>query len=230
MTVDHSDDLSCIQPLEPSMLNHAPLNFFKIHPSKYTNNTHRIQNKTLYMLAIFYKFWYFVMQKLIWRIEITKMYISYMFGKNIGPTSSIKCLNWNLKVVIAYWLYPVIYERSDAMWVILVWLFMTALILKWMSFFSNYSWDEAENTCLEKGMSLPLTKTIEALSDLSSLSANHDCGLLTFLGMKRNSQVVTISYYHDYVSWLCLWLNIPVYMYDRPRVLGYIWVKAGTNL
>ena len=68
---------------------------------------------------------------------------------------------------------------------------MKTLILKCMSISSKYSWYEAEKTCLENGMSLPLTKTIESLSDLGSFSANHDCGLLTFLGMKRNSQVVT---------------------------------------
>ena len=60
-----------------------------------------------------------------------------------------------------------------------------------MSISSNYSWDEAEKTCLENGMSLPSIKTTQALRGLVSFSENHDCGLLTFLGMKRNSQVVT---------------------------------------
>ena len=57
--------------------------------------------------------------------------------------------------------------------------------------FRYYSWDDADRECQSVGMYLPSIKIlpdVEFIRD-SHLLADKHCGLMTFLGMKRNEMV-----------------------------------------
>ena len=67
-----------------------------------------------------------------------------------------------------------------------------------MYVFSNYSWDDADSKCRALGMSLPSVKLIEDVDSIRNghTSEKQECGLMTFLAMRRNHKVsVKYLYY-----------------------------------
>ena len=59
--------------------------------------------------------------------------------------------------------------------------------------FRNYSWDDADRICRSLDMSLPLIKTIQDVESvrLGYVAEKEECGLMTFLAMRRNHEVIT---------------------------------------
>ena len=55
-------------------------------------------------------------------------------------------------------------------------------------YFSGYTWTEADALCKQTGMALPSIKTMYDIVGMRA-SRNSDCGLITFLGLRRNKEV-----------------------------------------
>ena len=55
-------------------------------------------------------------------------------------------------------------------------------------YFSGFTWNEAHDLCKEKGMYLPSFKTTGDEAMTASL-ARSECGLITFMGLRRNKEV-----------------------------------------
>ena len=58
-----------------------------------------------------------------------------------------------------------------------------------------YSWDDAESRCRSLNMSLPSIKNYQDVSAIKTIHRleNQDCGLMTFLAMKRSQVVINVS-------------------------------------
>ena len=53
---------------------------------------------------------------------------------------------------------------------------------------SAYSWNDASESCKQSGMFLPSIKTMDDVNGIAT-SSDGECGLITFLGLRRNEEV-----------------------------------------
>ena len=57
---------------------------------------------------------------------------------------------------------------------------------------SGYTWTEADDLCKQTGMALPSIKTMQDVIGMK-VPSNSDCGLITFLGLRRNKEVRLVA-------------------------------------